>query len=151
MRYSSKELQSSGVTMVGEVGKSPAHGKFGGILERRGNEEKGKGEGKKRRKGKRGEEKRVNGEEKRENCKGRGNLFNKMERERYENEKRTLFWRNFFFFFFFFACHFLNPLYQNRNFYGKKLGRGKFSNLAHLWLQTWLRSCSKAYTSWDNY
>ena len=56
-------------------------------------------------------------------------------------------------FLFCFACHFLKSLKfvwgePNGNFYQEKtfhLLWGKFSNLTHLWLQTWLCPCYKVY------
>ena len=152
MRHSSKELQSSGVTMGGRDGQV-AHpwevwGNFGKKGEWGKREGRGK-KGKKGRKGKRGEEKRANGEEKKGNCKRRGNLFNKMERERYKNEQRKLF---FFFFFFFLLIIFWTHCTKMEISTGKNRVVGNFiTSLAHLWLQTWLHSCSKTYTSWGNY
>ena len=89
---------------------------------RRGKEEKGK-EKEKRRKQKR--EARENGEEQKRNCKyGGGKL------------KMT--------FLVFFARHFFKTTEiclgcsKIEIATGKKSGKGKFSNLAHLWLHSWL-------------
>ena len=121
----------SGVTRGGRVAHPwKVWGKFGRKVEmgkwgkREGRGKKGKERGK--------EEERERSKKKkwkmeRENCKGEEENL-KWKGERYENEQRT----------FVFACHFLKPL---KFVWGvpKCKSLGKFSNLAHLWLYTWLR------------
>ena len=122
---------------MGEVGESPTLGKFGGILEGRGEmrkrgrkREKREGRGKKWRKGKREARKMENGEGKERKIIVKGE--NKNLKWKGKGMKMS---RGPFFLFTFWNHWNLFGVYQNGNFCRK------FSNLAHLWLHTWLRPC----------
>ena len=116
-------------------------GKFGGNFGRNGKGEKEQGEGKKWREGKREAWKRGKTKRKR--------------REIVKRKEGNLKWKGkvikmsrwLFFFFFFLTFLFLKPLKfvlvvpKWKFLRSKNWDMGNFSNLAHLWLPTWLRPC----------